>query len=183
MTPPLSRPPFDDTPPKLAAYLRLCGLAPTASDRVAAALLTASAAHPAGLDAETDEPALAGALGRLDEWTATLVPAQPGESAARRAVRGRAHLFLVDLPAGWPDSFLTTARPPALQAALAQATLPLAPALKQTTMSHQTLDLGPVSRMADGTWRTFDKWPFLGSVAVWALFLTLVGTAFYIVHF
>ena len=183
MTTPVSRPPFDDTPPKLAAYLRLCGLAPAPADRVAAAVLAESAARPPAPDADTDEPALAGALARLDEWTATLTPAQPGESAAHRAMRGRTRMFLTGLPASWPDSFLTAERPPVLQSALDQATPPLAPALKQTTMSPQALDLGPVSRMANGTWRTFDKWPFLGSVAVWALFLTLVGAAFYLVHF
>ncbi|MEJ1974268.1 MAG: hypothetical protein WDM96_17965 [Lacunisphaera sp.] len=182
MTTPASRPPFDDTPSKLAAYLRLWGLAPVAAERAAAALL-AAVPPPVAPNADTDEPALAGALARLDDWTATLVPAQPGESAAHRAVRGRARMFLAGLPAGWPDAFLTTEPPPALQAALAQAMPPLAPALQQTAMAPQTLDLGPVSKVADGTWRTFDKWPFLGSVAVWALFLTLVGAAFYLVHF
>jgi hypothetical protein len=58
-----------------------------------------------------------------------------------------------------------------------------APPLRQTSMLPQPLDLGPVSEVADETWRTFDKWPFLRGITIWVLFLLLLSAVFYVVRF
>jgi hypothetical protein len=57
------------------------------------------------------------------------------------------------------------------------------PDLHQTAMTPQPLDLGPLSEVADETWRTFDKWPVLRGIAMWTLFLLLLAAALFTVRF
>lgn len=174
-----SAPPFADARHKIGAYLRLCGLEPAVADRLAASFVESLT----GGRTERVDAAVAGTLDRIDTWAGALVEARDGEGPAHRAARGRAVMFLAGLPVRWPEAFLATAQPPGLQAALAGRALELTPALRQTTMTPQPLDLGPVSKVADETWRTFDKWPFLRGLTIWALFFALLGAAFYLVRF
>jgi hypothetical protein len=160
--PPTAAPPETDR--KTTAYLRLCGLGPTDAARCA----------PRSIEE---------VLARLDAWAATLVPAQPGESPAQHSARGRAQLLLARVPARWPEEFLRTDPSPELAGAVQSATLqPLRP-LHQTSMTPELLDLGPVSEVADETWKTFDKWPVLRGLTIWLLFLLLLSSVFYLVRF
>jgi hypothetical protein len=160
--PPPVAPP--ETSRKTAAYLRLCGLGPADADRCG-------------------RRSIEELLAQFDAWAATLVPAQPGESPAQHCARGRAQLLLAGVPSRWPDEFLRANPTPELAGAVQSATLqPLRP-LHQTTMTPEPLDLGPVSEVADETWKTFDKWPVLRGLTIWLLFLLLLSSVFYLVRF
>lgn len=160
--PPGSSPP--DCARWTGAYLRLCGLGPEESHGLAG--------HP--VEKIQDE---------LDAWAATLALVGPGESHLQRRARAKAQVLLAEVPARWPAHFLHTPPPPeivtAVQAFALQPTRPL----RQTSMSPQPIDLGPVSEVAQGTWRTFDTWPVLRGLTIWLLFALLLGAVFYVVRF
>jgi hypothetical protein len=177
MSSPASTSPNDSAVRRLAAYLRLCGLPSPQADRVGIRLNEMSVPDGAAT------PDVAGSLARIDAWAATLIPPEPGESDERRETRGRARLLLAGLPARAPEAFLAAEPPDDWQLALAAADVPAGPSLRQTVMSPQPLDLGPVSKVADETWRTFDKWPFLRGLTIWTLFFALLGAAFFLVRF
>jgi hypothetical protein len=163
----LSHPPASapaDTLGRTAAYLRLCGLDPLAAGELAHHSL--------------DE-----IQGRLDEWATSLVPAKPDESPAQHQARARAQLLLARAPARWPGDFLRTPPPPDLAAAVQAAVVEAKRPLRQTSMAPQPIDLGPVSEVADETWKTFDKWPVLRGLTTWLLFSLLLGAVFYVVRF
>lgn len=149
---------------RTAAYLRLCGLAPPDAGRLA--------------DCSIDE-----VQARLDAWARGLVPAQPGESALQQAARGRAQLLLARVPARWPAQFLGSAPPPELAAAVRAVTLEPKRPLRQAAMVPQDLDLGPVSDVAEETWKTFDTWPVLRGLTLWLLFSLLLASVFIVVRF
>jgi hypothetical protein len=50
-------------------------------------------------------------------------------------------------------------------------------------MTPRDIDLGLVSEVADTTWRSFDKWPFLRGVATWLIYLGALAAAFYAVRY
>jgi hypothetical protein len=150
--------------PRTAAYLRLCGLNPSALHDVARL--------PVG-DLQQ----------RLDVWSASLLPGAPDPASASQRARARAQLLLARVPSRWPGEFLRT--PPSPELAAAIAAVPLAPKrpLRQTGMAPQPIDLGPVSEVADETWRTFDTWPVLRGLTIWLLFSLLLAAVFYVVRF
>jgi len=126
---------------------------------------------------------VANCLAEIDAWAGRLVPGVDGESSEHRGTRGRARVLGASLPAQWPETFLASEQPNETKAALSRATLQLTPPLQQTTMTPQPFDLGAVSKMANETWRTYDKWPVLRGLTIWGLFFLLLGAAFYLVRF
>lgn len=179
-----SRPPFETAHRRLAAYLRLCGLSPAPADRLGATLLD-EAGGPGSRDAQGTAlgPALAGSFDRIDAWAGGLVPEQAGESPSHRGARGRTVVGLAHVAERWPESFLAPTPEPAVREAASHIALPLSPPLNQTVMTPQPLELGHLKTVADETWRTFDKWPFMRGLVIWTLFFALIGGAFYLVRF
>jgi hypothetical protein len=57
------------------------------------------------------------------------------------------------------------------------------PDLDFASMVPRPIDLGIVRNIADETWKTFTKWPVLRGAFISTLFLTLLGTVFYLVRF
>ncbi|HTL67302.1 MAG TPA: hypothetical protein VL200_06550 [Lacunisphaera sp.] len=157
--------------PGAVDYLIACGLPAAAAERFAAVQATTDPAT-----------GTAAAIHAFEAWAADLVPERPGESDSARRDRGRAAVLLAGLPARWPGSFLAERVPAEAQAALAAAVLPMQHELEPARMSAPPLDLGPISDMADRTWRTFDTWPVLRGVVIWFLFLLLLGIVFYTVR-
>lgn len=149
---------------RTGAYLRLCGLGPAAAGEL------------------THRP-LDEIQDLLDEWAARLVPARPDEGPQQNRARARAQLLLAEGPARWPDQFLHPAPTPELAAAVQAVALQPKLALRPTTMTPQFIDLGPVSEVAHGTWKTFDAWPVLRGLTVWLLFTLLLALVFYVVRF
>ena len=92
-------------------------------------------------------------------------------------------MLLAQAPARWPDCFLHPSPPPELTAAVQTVVLETKRPLRQTGMTPQPIDLGPVSEVADETWKTFDKWPVLRGLSVWLLFALLLAAVFYVVRF
>jgi hypothetical protein len=115
----------------------------------------------------------------LDAWIARL-STRDGDPPIRQVARGRAAIYLAGLPERWPASFLDHDPPPELVAELRSIFLEAGPNLEFTNMAPRPFDLGPVSEVAGGTWRTFAKWPILRTLTVWCLFALLLGTAFYL---
>jgi len=166
---------------KVAAYLRACGLSAAEADRLGQAavdrLITSA-------DAPTELQATVRAVLRdLDAHAAHFVPALAGESPDQRSARGRAQMILAGMPTSAPEYFVSTSPSPELSAAVASRALRPTPPLRPVSMIPQPIDLGPVSEVADNTWRTFDKWPLLRAAAVCLLFLSLFVAAFYMVRF
>jgi hypothetical protein len=175
----MSPPEFAEAQRKIAAYLRACGLYPAAAEAAGASLLDLMLRRPAPAAPASPETAVNGVLDLLDRWPAGLVSENPAETPAQ----ARARVFLADAPARWPEALLTGEVPPELRAAVNEVVLQPAPELRPASMTPQPIDLGPVSEVADGTWRSFDKWPFLRGVAMWTLFALLLCAVFYTVRF
>lgn len=120
----------------------------------------------------------------IEGWIDRLVPVRGDEPSSRRVAHGRAAVHIAGLPQSWPEYFLDKGEPPpALVTRLRAAYLEAGPDVELSNMVPRPIELGVVSTVADGTWRTFDKWPFLRGLVVWGLFLSLLGTAFYLVRF
>ena len=168
--------PHPDPLSRAVAYLTACGLPAAKATECA----TSFAAHPRPTDAGTDPtPEIVDAI---EDWALTLPANTPPELSAQGLARSRARMLLVGLPA-CPAGLCHSALPPGLAEALARVNLQAAPDLHPTAMTPQPLDLGPLSDVADETWRTFDKWPVLRGVAMWALFLALLAAVLVTVRF
>jgi hypothetical protein len=163
-------------PGKAAAYLVACGLPPAKAAECAASF----AAHPCPPDLPTDPTGEI--VDAMEDWALTLPADTPPDLSARGIARSRARMLLVGMPACRPGLCHATL-PPGLADALRRVELQPVPDLEQTAMTPQPLDLGPLSEVADETWRTFDKWPVLRGLAMWTLFLLLLAAVLFTVRY
>jgi hypothetical protein len=171
-----SAPPPPDPAAKAVAYLVACGLPPAKAVECASSF----AAHPGPAEPRVDPtPEIVDAI---EDWALTLPTEGPPDLSAQGLARSRARMLLAGLPA-CPPGLCHSVLPPGLAGALARVNLQPTPDLRPTAMVSQPLDLGPISEMADETWRTFDKWPVLRGVAVWTLFLLLLAAVLVTVRF
>ena len=170
------QPSMESGPGKAAAYLVACGLPPAKANECVASF----AAHPQPPDATLDPTAEI--VDALDDWAMTLPCEDEPDLSPEGIARSRARLLLVGLPA-CPSGLCHGPLPPGMPDAIARANLQVTPDLHQTSMTAQPLDLGPLSEVADETWRTFDKWPFLRGVAIWTLFLGLLVAVLVTIRF
>lgn len=124
------------------------------------------------------------AVRQMDAWIERQLGAVEAESPATRHARARAGLYLANVPERAPECFLDfKPAPPELIDDLRATYLQAGPDLEFVNMGPRPIDLGPISGMADGTWRTFDKWPVLRGLVLWGLFAGLLGVAFFTVRF
>lgn len=120
----------------------------------------------------------------IDGWIQMHVDTDPTETDGRRYAHERAAVHLADLPQRWPQHFLADQDlPPEMLRELRTTYVEAGPDLEFSNMTPRSIDLGPVSEVADTTWRTFDKWPFLRGVATWLLYLGALAAAFYAVRY
>ena len=169
-------PPAGPATGKAAAYLVACGLPPAKAAECAASF----AAHPCPPDDSPDPTSEI--VSALDDWALTLPANTPPDLSGQGIARSRARMLLVGMPACRPG-ICHSHLPPGLPEALMRVHLQPVPDLHQTSMTPQPLDLGPLSDVADETWRTFDKWPVLRGVAMWTLFFLLLAAALFTVRF
>lgn len=163
----------------IRAYLAACGL-----PRAQTAAIARTYARDVVDRHLPPEAGLAAVQDRLDHWAATYGTTYRDESLAMRAARGRARIFLAGLPRRWPAAFLSPVLPLAARTAISSVPLHATPDLRDTTsMVPQPLDLGPVSGVAEGAWRTFDKWPVLRALTMWLLFFGLLAAVLYTLRF
>ncbi|MDQ8186037.1 hypothetical protein [Pelagicoccus sp. SDUM812002] len=97
--------------------------------------------------------------------------------------QGRLALFLADMPTRWQNEFLHPGPwPEAFLEAMKATYLSTGPEFSKARMTPRDIDLGPVSAVADETWRVIDRWPILGALFVWTLYLGGVGLLVYLLH-
>jgi hypothetical protein len=170
---------------RVRAYFRSHGVAPARAEELAGQVVRFARERRASVPDRTPvEVAGDAAMLLIDGWIQTLVGTDPAEAPDRRFAHERAAVHLAGLPARWPEHFLAdTPAPEAMRAELRRTWVESGPDLEFTPMVPRPIDLGPVSDVADTTWRTFDQWPFLRGVATWLLYLGALAAAFYAVRF
>lgn len=170
---------------RVGGYLRAHGVPePAIGDLTEQILKFARERHAAQPELPPVELAADAAILLIEGWIQHIVGLNEEEGPARRLAHERAAVHLADIPRRWPGHFLTEQDPsPELVAELRRTYVDAGPHLAFSNMMPRPIDLGPVSDVADTTWRTFDKWPFLRGVATWAVYIGLLALAFYAVRF
>ncbi|MCH6257110.1 hypothetical protein MLD52_11165 [Puniceicoccaceae bacterium K14] len=116
----------------------------------------------------------------VSDWFEAVLRAAEVDTTAVEG-QGRLALFLSDLPTRWQSEFLHPGPwPDDFLQAIRESYLHTGPDFQKSLMRPREIDLGPVSAIADETWRAIDRWPILGTVAVWTIYLGILGTIFYL---
>ncbi len=124
---------------------------------------------------------------RLERWFAHVLGSTAGtttrETRERTGIRGRLALVMADVPGRWPQHFLAdTPPPPELISAMRASYLDAGPELKLTAMVPRKIDLGRLASVADETWKTFQRNPFLRAFTGWLIIITLLALTWIITH-
>ncbi len=120
---------------------------------------------------------------RTNAWFTRVLGDAVDSDDERLGTRGRIALVLADVPARWPQHFLSaTPPPPDLVEAMRSAYIEAGPEMEFTRMTPRPLDFGPIANVADEAWRTFRRWPILRAVVVWLLFIGLLAAAWRFTH-
>lgn len=170
---------------RVLAQLRAYGVTDESTCRRLAGEILDEAQREHALGSESSFEALAAEVAqrRYLAWIDQLV-GPTDEPPALRSARGRTAVHLADLPANWPELMLNASEVPAdLRDRVRNTYLAAGPDLTFSKMSPRPIDLGPISTVADNTWRTFARWPVLRGILMSVLFFTMLGTAFYLVRF
>lgn len=118
----------------------------------------------------------------VEDWFADVLSAagvEPGDIATK----GRLAMFLADLPVRWQNEFLHPGPwPDAFLKAIRATYLRTNPDFHKARMTPREIDLGPVSAVADETWRVIDRWPIVGAMLVWGIYLGVIGLIMYLLH-
>lgn len=118
----------------------------------------------------------------VEEWFREVLSAA-GVSPDNLGVKGRLALFMSDLPTRWQNEFLHPGPwPEEFLQAIKSTYLKTGPDFQKARMTARDIDLGPVSAVADETWRVIDRWPLVGATLVWAIYLGTVGLVVYLLH-
>lgn len=118
----------------------------------------------------------------VDNWFREVLTAA-GVSQTDLGAKGRLALFLADLPSRWQNEFLHPGPWPAdFLTAMKSTYLKTGPDFQKARMTPREIDLGPVSAVADETWRVIDRWPILGAVFVWGIYLGAIGLVVYLLR-
>lgn len=145
-----------------------------------------AAAHQQAIEPERSLDVLAAeeVQTRMAAWIDELI-GPTDERPAVRFARGRAAIHLARLPEHWPEAMLVlpSPLPPEVRERVRATYLAAGPDFDLSSMVPRPIDLGIVSSLADETWRTFAKWPVLRGAFMCGVFLTLLGTCFYLVRF
>lgn len=170
---------------RVRGYLRAHAVPTDALDKLTEQVISfARERHAAQPDFAPVELAGDAAILLIDGWIQHIVGLDEREGPGRRLAHERAAVHLAAIPQRWPQHFLQDAEPPEeLTRELRATYVQSGPDLEFSNMMPRPIDLGPVSEVADTTWRTFDKWPLLRGVATWALYIGALALAFYAVRF
>jgi hypothetical protein len=118
--------------------------------------------------------------GRAGAWFVRIF-AEGDWSDERFRTRGRLAQLLADMPARWPNSFLSDEFPPAeLVQAMAGSYLQPGPELRFSNMPPASLELPPEEDSLQ--WQPYNRWRFVRSAASWMVILCLFGVAWAASH-
>lgn len=97
--------------------------------------------------------------------------------------QGRLALFLSDMPKRWQGEFLHPGPwPDEFLQSLKSTYLRTGPEFSEARMIPRKIDLGPVSAVADETWRVIDRWPIVGALFVWTIYIGVIGLVVYLLR-
>lgn len=150
--------------------------------QLVAQILSRAAERFEGSSKSASELAMEEAKDVVGTWFARVLDAA-GVDHGELGAQGRLALYLADMPSRWQSEFLHPGPWPAefLQA-MKTTYLSTGPEFSNARMTPREIDLGPVSAVADETWRVIDRWPILGALFVWTLYLGGVGLLVYLLH-
>ena len=115
----------------------------------------------------------------MDEWFGEIFgdKTQPHD---RIAITGRVALLLSDGAQKWPYAFLDMENVPREFAdAIKNSSVQAGPDLAVSSMVPRPIDLGAISEVAGGTLESFEKWPALRTLALWAFFIACLAMIFH----
>ncbi len=112
----------------------------------------------------------------MDEWFADVLDTK-NQPVERIATAGRVAMLICDGPQKWPYAFLDTKSiPDDFARAMRASSMEAGPDMRISSMVPRPIDLGAISEAAGETLETFEKWPILRTLVLWAIFLaTLIA--------
>ncbi|MBC2606781.1 hypothetical protein [Pelagicoccus albus] len=115
-------------------------------------------------------------------WFAEVLEAA-GVPQKEIGAQGRLALFLADMPTRWQGEFLHPGPwPQEFLDSMKNTFLRTGPDFSEARMIPRKIDLGPVSAVADETWRVIDRWPFVGALVVWTIYIGIFGLVVYLLR-
>ncbi|WP_052361462.1 hypothetical protein [Geminisphaera colitermitum] len=186
--------PWDEAFIRVESYLRALQIESRLQiNRLAGEIIDTARAR-SRLDPDSDPVTLAMHVAdeRMERWFARVLGSAACATAPERiGIRGRLALVMANVPARWPQHFLAdpdpasgpdTPLPPELVEAMRASYLEAGPELKLTTMTPRKIDLGRIATVADETWKTFRRLPFLRAATAWLVIITLLALAWIVTH-
>ena len=115
----------------------------------------------------------------MDDWFGAVL-GTTDHSHERIAIDGRVALLLCDGPQRWPYAFLEDKNVPQdFSEAMTASAMEAGPDMKTSNMVPQPLDFGVISETAGDVLERIERYPLLGMLALWALFLGVLAAIFY----
>jgi hypothetical protein len=149
------------------------------SQLVAAILSRAAERLESGSELAPSVIAMQEARKEVDDWFRTVL-ATAGLFSDQVGAHGRLALFLSNLPSRWQNEFMHPGPwPEEFLEAIRSAYLDTSPKFERSSMTPRPIDLGPVSALADETWKVIGRWPYLGTGLVWGIYLAALSFIFY----
>jgi len=150
------------------------------SQLVAKILERAAKVYSENPDGSPTVIALREARNEVDQWFEQVLDAAGVDSRNMRA-KGRLALNLADMPQRWQNEFLHPGPwPEAFLESMRTTYLNTGPGFQVARMRPREIDLGPISAIADETWRVIERWPVLGTAIVWSIYLGGIFLLFYL---
>lgn len=150
--------------------------------QLVANILSRAADRVEGSDKSPSVLAMEEAKKVVESWYGEVLDAA-GLDRSELGSRGRLALFLSDMPRRWQGEFLHAGPwPDEFLKAMKATHMTTGPEFSKGQMIPRDIDLGPVSAVADETWRVIDRWPIIGAILVWGIYIGIVGLVVYLLR-
>lgn len=150
--------------------------------QLTAKILSRAAERVEGSEKSPSVLAMQEAKKEVETWFAEVLGAA-GIDHSELGSQGRLSLFLADMPRRWQGEFLHPGPwPDDFLKAMKATYLNTGPEFSKGKMIPRDIDLGPMSAVADETWRVIDRWPFIGAILVWTIYIGVVGLVVYLLR-
>ena len=113
-------------------------------------------------------------------WFREVLSSSKDQPDDRVLVAGRVALLLSEGPQKWPYAFLQRENVPEdFSLAMRASSMEAGPDMSVSNMVPRPFDLGTISDVAGETLEQIEKTPVLGTLLLWAIFLTALACIFY----